>query len=74
MNDQRRARCLVLVLFVVFLVIAPLRIGGGDGETIYQVTESIVEGHGCAIPSPEPDAVVVDGWGEPISPSNFQLF
>lgn len=66
-NDRKIARSLTLVVFVLFLLIASLRIGSGDGETIYQVTKSIIEGHGCAIPAPSPDAVVVDSWGEPIS-------
>jgi len=66
MNRRRVARYVAVVLFAVCLSLASFRIGGGDGETIYQVTKSIVEGRGGAIRAPSSDAVVVDAWGETI--------
>jgi hypothetical protein len=66
-EDDRRTACHIgLLLLLVYLLLTPLRIGSGDGETIYQVTRSFVNGHGFAIPSPPPDAVVLDPFGEPI--------
>jgi hypothetical protein len=68
MSDHRVVVYPILFLLSVYLLLSSLSIGSGDGETIYQVTRSFVEGRGFAIPPPAPDAVVVDGFGEPISP------
>jgi hypothetical protein len=57
---------LIVFLFLTYLLLSSLRIGSGDGETIYQVARSLVEGRGFAIPPPDPDAVVVGAFGEPI--------
>ncbi|MBN1810222.1 MAG: glycosyltransferase family 39 protein [Anaerolineae bacterium] len=65
-SDRRAIAFLVIFLFLAYLLLSSLRIGSGDGETIYQVTRSFVEGRGFAIPPPDSDAVVVDGFGEPI--------
>ena len=72
-GDDRRTACLVeLLLLLVYLLLSPMRIGSGDGETIYQVTRSFVEGRGFAIPPPSPDAVVLDPFGEPIPPEELR--
>jgi hypothetical protein len=72
MGDRRMVVFLVLFLFLVYLLLSSLRISSGDGETIYQVTRSFVEGRGFAIPPPAPDAVVVDAFGEPIPPEELR--
>ena len=71
-SDRRVVTFLVVFLFLVYLLLSSLRIGSGDGETIYQVTRSFVEGRGFAIPAPDPDAVVVDAFGEPIAPEELR--
>jgi len=59
--------CLVgLLLLVVYLLLTSFRIDTGDGETVYQVTRSMVNGQGVAIPAPASDATVVGPWGETI--------
>lgn len=65
-RDRQTVVLLVLFLLLIYLLLSSLRIGSGDGETIYQVTRSFVERRGFAIPPPDPDAVVVDAFGEPI--------
>ncbi|MBN1977762.1 MAG: glycosyltransferase family 39 protein [Anaerolineae bacterium] len=72
-GDDRRTACLVgLFLLLIYLLLTSLRIGSGDGETIYQATRSFVEGRGFAIPPPSPDAVVLDPFGEPIPPEKLR--
>ncbi len=66
MSDRRVTTLIVLLLFFSYLLLTSLRIGSGDGETIYQVTRALVEGRGFALPPPPSDAVVVSPWGEPI--------
>jgi hypothetical protein len=70
-GDRRAVTLLILFLFLVYLLLSSLRIGSGDGEVIYQVTRSFSEGRGFVIPPPDPDAVVVDGFGEPIPPDEL---
>ncbi|MBE9508901.1 MAG: glycosyltransferase family 39 protein, partial [Chloroflexi bacterium] len=65
-SNRRMALLVFLFLLSIYLLLASLRIGSGDGETIYRVTRSLVEERGFAIPSPSSDAVVVDPFGEPI--------
>ncbi|HIE38324.1 MAG TPA: hypothetical protein EYP77_04510, partial [Anaerolineae bacterium] len=72
MSNRWATTLVVLLLFSLYLLLASLRIGSGDGETIYQVTRALVEGRGFAIPSPPPDAVVVDPFGEPIPPERLR--
>jgi hypothetical protein len=71
-GDRRAVAFLVVFLFLVYLLLSSLRIGSGDGETIYQVTRSLVEGRGFAIPPPSSDAVVVDAFSEPIPPEKLR--
>ena len=70
-SRQRQTGALLLFLLSICLLLASLRIDSGDGETIYQVSRSLVEGRGFAIPPPPPDAVVVDPFGEPIPPEQL---
>ncbi len=71
-SGRRAVVFLVIFLFLVYLLLSALRIGSGDGEVIYQVTHSFVEGRGFVIPPPAPDAVVVDGFGEPVPPDELR--
>lgn len=72
MSDRRIATLVGLFLVSLFLLQSSLRIGSGDGEAMYQVTRSLVEDRGFAIPPPPPDAVVVDPFGEPIAPERLR--
>lgn len=58
---QRKA---VLTLFLLisslFMLTGAFRIDSGDGEAMYQVTRSMVEGRGFSIPPSDPDALM---WG-----------
>jgi hypothetical protein len=71
-RDRRVVAFLVAFLLLTYLLLSSLRIDSGDGEAIYQVTRSFVEGRGFAIPPPDPDAVVVDGFGEPFPPEELR--
>lgn len=61
-----------LLLLPFYLLLVSLRIDSGDGEEIYQVTRSLVEGRGFAVPPPSAGAVVVDAFGGPISPEQLR--
>lgn len=69
--QHKTAALIFLLLLSTFLLLSSLRIDSGDGETIYQVTRSLVEGSGFAIPPPSLDAAVVDPFGEPIPPEEL---
>jgi hypothetical protein len=71
-TDRRVTFLVFLFLLSIYLLMASLRIGSGDGETIYRVTRSLVEEKSFAIPSPPLDAVVVDSFGEPIPPEQLR--
>jgi 4-amino-4-deoxy-L-arabinose transferase-like glycosyltransferase len=72
MNSHRTVALLSMFLLSFYLLLASLRIGSGDGETIYQVTRSLVDGQGFAIPPPLPGTIVVDELGEPIPPEQLR--
>jgi hypothetical protein len=54
------ALALFLLIFAIYLLTGALRIDSGDGEAMYQVTRSMVEGRGFTIPPPHPQDLV---WG-----------
>jgi hypothetical protein len=70
-GDRWIAFLVTLFLLLVYLIVAALRIDSGDGGAIYQVTRSLVEGRGFAIPPPPPGAVVVGPFSEPIPPEHL---
>ena len=71
-HDRRIAFLIIVLLFSLLLLVASLRIGSGDGGTIYQVTRSLVEEGSFVIPPPSRTAVVVDPFGEPIPPEELR--
>ena len=50
MTDRRVTALVICLLFAFYVLLASLRIESGDGEMIYQVTRSMIEGRGFAIP------------------------
>jgi len=70
-TDRRVTFLVFLFLLSIYLLLASLHIGSGDGETIYRVTRSLVE-EKSFVPSPPLDAVVVDSFGEPIPPEQLR--
>jgi hypothetical protein len=68
-GDGRFLAFVLFLFFVAFyLLTASGRIDSGDGETVYQVTRSIVEGRGGAIPTPPPEERVHDPFGRELPP------
>ena len=56
----RRIAILIFLFLLSFhLLFASLRIGSGDGETIYRVARSLVEERGFAIPPPNAELYFV---------------
>ena len=57
---RKAALALFLLILAIYLLTGALRIDSGDGETMYQVTRSMIERQDFAIPPPDPDSPV---WG-----------
>jgi hypothetical protein len=64
-GDERRiAGALFVLLLALFLLSASLRIDSGDGESMYQVSYSLVTGKGFAIPVEPLTDDFFGPWGE----------
>ena len=64
-GDERRiAAALFVLLLALYLLSASLRIDSGDGESMYQVSYSLVTGQGFAIPVEPLTEDFFGPWGE----------